>query len=165
MVAMGAHFEFESVRELGQTIGIEPVDRGHVTGFPTESDWGIYRGEGFGHRGLTDGWLVAFAMANSRPKMFSDSPSIERGAIVAHEIIADHRTGRCLLLVATGHQFGPVLPEGNADPAAHDRSAAAMVSRPHRRCQRQQRDRASALELNRAANEPDGTRMTSSIIS
>lgn len=115
MGGMGAHFEFDSVRELGQTIGIEPIDRGHVTGFPAESGWGIYRGEGFGHRGLTDGWLVAFAMAHSRPKLFSDSPSIEPGALIAHEIIGDHRTGRCLLLIATGHKFGPVLPEDKAD--------------------------------------------------
>lgn len=86
---MGAHYEFESVRELGHAIGIEPINRGPITGFPSESGWDIYRGEGFGHQGLTDGWLVTFASAESRPhlNLFSDLPSVEPGAIIAHEII------------------------------------------------------------------------------
>ncbi len=54
-------------------------------------------------------------MAQSRPKLFSDLPSTEPGAIVAHEIIDEHRTGRCLLLIASAHKFGPLLPEDKAD--------------------------------------------------
>lgn len=114
---MGAHYEFDSVRELGKAIGIEPINRGTIAGFPAESGWDIYRGEGFGHQGLVDGWLVTFASAESRPnlQLFSDLPSVEPGAIIAHEIIGDHRTGRCLLLIATAHRFGPVLPRDKAD--------------------------------------------------
>lgn len=119
MGVMGTHQVFDSVDDLGQAIGIEPVTRRNgvveVVGFPAESDWGIYRGEGFGHQGLVDGWLVTFAMARSRPALFSDLPSLELGAIVAHEIVADRKTGRCVLLTASGHGFGPVLPEGKAD--------------------------------------------------
>lgn len=117
MGGMGAHFEFDSARELGKTIGIEAINRSHTAGFPAESGWGIYRGEGFGHRGLADGWPVTFAMAQSRPKLqvFAALPSVEPGAIIAHEIFGDIRTGRCLLLIATGHRFGPVSPEDKAD--------------------------------------------------
>ncbi|MGI8416635.1 MAG: hypothetical protein ACR2P2_10635 [Nakamurella sp.] len=42
---MGAHYEFDSIRELGKTIGIEPINRGNIAGFPSESGWDIDRGE------------------------------------------------------------------------------------------------------------------------
>lgn len=100
---------------LGRAIGIQTVARGTSASFPVESAWGIYRGEGFGHQSRRDGWLVVFAMAQSRPKLFSDLPSTEPGAIVAHEIIDEHRTGWCLLLIASAHKFGPLLPEDKAD--------------------------------------------------
>lgn len=146
---MGAHLEFESVHELGKKIGIETINRGHIAGFPAESGWGIYRGEGFGHQGLVDGWLVTFAAAQSRPKLqlFSDLPSTQTGAIIAHEIIGDIRTGRCLLLIATGHRFPSRAAGGQGRRATHHRATATMVPRAKRRRQRQHRDRTAPLAL------------------
>lgn len=117
---MGTYQLFSSARDLGAVIGIEAVERPNGVAFGTEADWGIYRGAGFGRTEFDDGWLVTFAMARSSFSISLDESSREPGAIIAHEIVGDRKTGRCLLLTASVHGFGPVLTEGDGDKLLKD---------------------------------------------
>ncbi len=93
------------MNDLGTAIGINRVAGSNGLGFSTEADWGIYRGLGFGNADPGDGWLVTFVMG----------PSGGSGSLVAYEIAGNRKTGRCLLLTAAAHGFGPSLPMADAD--------------------------------------------------
>jgi hypothetical protein len=101
---------YESPLALADALGMayEVTDGHGVDGFPSESDWGVYRARGL-DAPPHGGWLVAFA---NNGRGFTTTP----GYLVAYEVIGEGKDGRGRALLLSG-QISPADDEVLLDRA------------------------------------------------